>query len=262
MVITIIGSGNVAHHLGLGLFKAGHRILQVYSRNLNPAKELAKRLKARATDNLHTLQTTADLYLICVSDKAIEEVALQIDFEPELIAHTSGSISLSALSRFKNHGVFYPLQTFSKAREVPLNNVPFCIEANTPENKTRLSMLAGTLSGKIYELDSEQRKQCHLAAVFANNFVNHLYVLAQQLLKEKNIPFDILKPLILETAQKVQQLAPGEAQTGPALRNDIQVIEAHIEQLKSDKLEKLYRFVTASITEVSKSKPSEGSQIK
>lgn len=262
MVITIIGSGNVAHHLGLGLFKAGHRILQVYSRNLNPAKELAKKLKAQTTDNLHALQTTADLYLICVSDKAIEAVASQIDFEPKLISHTSGSIPLSALTKFKNYGVFYPLQTFSKDREIALNEVPFCIEANTTENNTRLSTLAGSLSEKIYELDSEQRKQCHLAAVFANNFVNHFYLLAQQLLLEKNIPFDILKPLILETAQKVQQLAPGEAQTGPALRNDIQVIEAHIEQLKSDKLEKLYRFVTASITEVSKSKPLEGSQIK
>ncbi|MFA6402197.1 MAG: DUF2520 domain-containing protein [Salinivirgaceae bacterium] len=247
MNVSIIGSGNVAHHLANNLFNSGHRIVQVFSRNLDHAHELANIVNAEATNQIASIFPDADFYLICVSDRAINEIADQWQFEPRLIAHTSGSIPMLALSKFKNHGVFYPLQTFTKERAINLSQIPICIEANHQEAKLLLMGLAKSISNNPIEMDSEQRKQCHLAAVFANNFVNHMYAVAQQILQDKNLPFELIKPLITETASKVQQLSPSESQTGPAVRNDLLVMEAHLHQLKSDKLEKLYSFVSSSI---------------
>jgi len=251
MNVSIIGSGNVAHHLANGLYNSGHNILQVYSRNLEHAYELAKKVSAKATNQLTSIFPDADFYLICVSDSAITEIIKQLEFEPRLIAHTSGSIPMLVLSKFKNHGVFYPLQTFTKDRALSLSQIPICIETNNEEAKKQLMGLANSLSSNLVEINSEQRKQCHLAAVFANNFVNHMYALANQILQDKNLPFELLKPLITETASKVQQLSPTESQTGPAIRNDLLVMEAHLQQLKSDKLEKLYSFVSSSIQDFS-----------
>jgi predicted short-subunit dehydrogenase-like oxidoreductase (DUF2520 family) len=250
----LIGSGNVATHLGIELHQAGHRISHVFSRDINHAKDLAEKLQATPTNNLNDLDQQSDLILICIADTAINEVAELITFEPILIAHTSGSIPISALSKFKNRGVFYPLQTFTKGRFISLRNVPFCIEAESISNKKTLKDLASQISEQVIEMNSSDRKQCHLAAVFANNFTNHMYSLAEQLLYKKKIPFEILKPLILETAKKIEQMSPIDAQTGPASRNDTVVIKEHLKQLESDKLEKLYSFVSNSIRDLTESK--------
>lgn len=251
MKISLIGSGNVATNLAIGFHKTGHKIVQVYSQNQINAGELAQKTGSLPISSIHQLNPAVDMILVCVTDKAIQTVIEKIGFEPQLIAHTSGSIPMNTLSRFNNYGVFYPLQTFSKNRIISLTEVPICIEANSTDNKIKLEKLAKTITRSIKYLDSEERKQCHLSAVFANNFVNHFYVIAEQILKEKNISFELLKPLILETAVKVQSINPIEAQTGPAARYDTGTIETHLNELKSDKFEKLYRFVTESILETS-----------
>jgi len=247
--VVIIGSGNVATHFAKSLIKGGHHISQVYSRQMQHAFELARTVSAQAIDNLKNISSKADIYLICVSDKGISEVAGQLSFVPKLIAHTSGSIGIEVLNKFPDYGVFYPLQTISKNRSVNLTESPICIEANNGNNREKLTQLAYCLSNNINYLNSEERKQCHLAAVFANNFVNHFYALACDILQKKNLDFNLLKPLILETAQKIQETEPTEAQTGPAIRNDQNVIEEHLRLLASPKLENLYRFVSMSITE-------------
>jgi predicted short-subunit dehydrogenase-like oxidoreductase (DUF2520 family) len=256
MLISLIGSGNVATQLGIGLYEAGNKFSHVFSRELSRANELAEKLQATPTNNLNAIAQESDLILVCVTDKFIQEVTNFLTFEPKLIAHTSGSMPISVLSKFKNRGVFYPLQTFTKGRFISLRPVPICIEAAGTSNKNALTELASQLSDRVIEMDSSERKQCHLAAVFANNFTNHMYAIAEQLLHEKNIPFHLLQPLIKETAEKIQQMSPANAQTGPAVRNDIVVMKEHLKQLESDKLEKLYSFVSNSIRELSESKKS------
>lgn len=248
--IVMIGSGNVATHMAQTLFNAGHKILQVYSRNLKNARTLSQLVNAEPISNIKSITPEAHLHLISISDKAIEPLVSAIEFEPMLIAHTAGSISMDALSRFRNYGVFYPLQTFSKQRKVDFSQLPMCLEANSQKNLDILTASAKSITQNVNYLNSEQRKQAHLSAVFACNFVNHFYAVAQHLLKEKNIDFDLIKPLILETAQKVQDMPPLDAQTGPAMRGDTGVINDHLKQLTSDRLEKLYSFVSDSINEM------------
>jgi len=245
--ISIIGAGNIATHLAINFTKKGHLIEQVYSRNINNAKILAKKIKANPINNLANLKTNIDIILICVSDSAIIEVVNQLNFRSPLIAHTAGSVPMQALNKFDSFGVFYPLQTFSKNAKLNLNKVPFCIEANSEVNKKKLIDLANSISNNIFELNSEERLQAHLAAVFANNFSNHMFAMAEQMLKKHKIPFDILKPIILETATKIQQIPPQLAQTGPAVRNDIKTMEKHLALLTSQHLENLYSFVSQSI---------------
>jgi len=255
--IVIIGAGNMATHLAEVFFSKGFVISQIYSRTQDNADILANKVAAQAICHISELENDADLYLISVSDNAISDLVARISFEPKLIAHTAGSIQISTLSKFKNYGVFYPLQTFTKGRVLDFKNIPICIEANNESNKKKLQDFAEKLSDNIQILSSEQRKQCHLAAVIANNFTNHFYTIAKQILDEKNIAFEIIKPLILETAKKVQELSPGEAQTGPAVRNNLQVIDEHKKQLSSPELEKLYSFVSQSIIDLHK-KSSQG----
>src|ERR1700761_7904543 len=232
MRITIIGSGNVATHLAAAFKNAGHVMVQVYSRNLQNAALLAYHVKAEAIDSLEQINPETDLFIIAVKDDAIGQIAEKLAPYQKLMVHTSGATDLYTLLAFTdNAGVLYPLQTFSKAREVDIRNVPVCIEGADAEITKTLEQLAQTISNKVYRIDSSQRKALHLAAVFANNFPNYLYTIAQQILVKNHLDFELLRPLILETALKVQVNFSAEVQTGPAIRNDELTMNNHLQLL-------------------------------
>ncbi len=247
--IVIIGSGNVATHLSLALKEVEKEILQVYSRTAANAKILAGNVEANFTTEPEEVAGNADLYIIAVSDDALIQVAERINFNNNLVVHTSGSATIDVLKNFSsNYGVFYPLQTFSKSRKVDFSEIPVCIEANNIENIERLKSLALSLTDKIYFIDSEKRRTLHLAAVFASNFSNFMYSIAQKIVQDNELDFDMLKPLIQETAEKVQQVLPEDAQTGPAKRGDEMIMKLHVEMLKDyPEYQELYRILSEGI---------------
>lgn len=249
--IVLIGAGNMATVLGKALLQAGLQISQVFNRTLSSAEALAKELSCPYTDQLDQLYREADLYLLCVSDQAIEHLSSQLSFlDKKLIAHTSGATPGSIFEGyFRRYGVFYPLQSLSKTQPIELSNVPLCVDARDETDLARLESLAQQLSQGVYRIDDQQRSLLHVAAVFANNFSNHLYDLMDQWLSDEEIPFDLLRPLILGGAQKVQSLSPLEAQTGPAIRADLNTIKRHLEILKERRPElvELYKILTDSI---------------
>lgn len=247
--MVLIGTGNVAWHLGHALKKAGVDILQVYDRQPEKAKGFAAELSTTPLSNLSNIIEDADLYLLCVSDAAIAEVGAQLHYVRGIVAHTSGSISLNALKGNENMGVFYPLQTFTKGLPVDLNQVPFLCEGNGTQTESALMALALELSTKVYAISSAQREKLHIAAVFANNFTNHLLAKAHQICEENHIPFSVLHPLILETARKATEANPENSQTGPAKRGDTVTIEKHLSQLADPNLRELYTILTKSIQE-------------
>ena len=235
MRITLIGSGNVATHLAAALKNAGHRIVQVYSRDAQHAAMLAYHVGAEAIDNLAAINPDADMFIISVKDDVIVEMVKMLAGYQKLIVHTSGATNLNDLLVFTDKaGVLYPLQTFSKTKEVDFWTVPLCIEAANDAIKVELRQLAATISNHVYDVNSADRKILHLAAVFACNFPNYLYAVAQQLLASHELSFDMLKPLILETAQKVQTQLPASVQTGPAVRNDRVTMDVHLQMLKAE----------------------------
>ncbi|MCK5029746.1 MAG: DUF2520 domain-containing protein [Bacteroidales bacterium] len=247
--IVILGAGNVATHLSVALKKAGFSIKCVYSKTIQAAKTLAIKVESHYTNEINQIPVEADLYIIAVKDEIIEEIIKHIKLKYGIIVHTAGSISMNVFeNRFENYGVFYPVQTFSKSREVDFSNIPICIEANNKELENKLVDLAKCLSNSVHLIDSEKRKMLHLAAVFACNFANHMYSVATEILNKSGISFDLLKPLITETAQKAIDSDPIKAQTGPAVRNDQNVIQKHLELIKDNpEFEKIYRFVSESI---------------
>jgi predicted short-subunit dehydrogenase-like oxidoreductase (DUF2520 family) len=249
MRITIIGSGNVATHLSAAFKNAGHSIIQVYSRDMHNASLLAYHVKAEPVDNLAQIDPQTDLFVIAIKDDAIEPIAAELAKCNKLIVHTSGATSLQALLKYtQSAGVFYPLQTFSKTRELNFNTVPLCIEGADEKITSILNELAYTVSQNVYRVNSDQRKALHLAAVFACNFPNYLYYVSQQLLAEKQLPFDLLRPLILETAEKVQNHLPADVQTGPAVRNDEKTMASHLEQLQQNAdLQEIYMLLSQGI---------------
>ncbi|MBE0651174.1 MAG: DUF2520 domain-containing protein [Bacteroidales bacterium] len=231
--VVFIGSGNVATHLSVALHKMGMPILQIYSPNIEHARLLARKTESSAIHDLSEINPEADLYLISIPDDKIIKVIDELKPFSGIAAHTSGIVEMKVLEKFENFGVFYPLQTFSKNRPVDITTVPFCIEGNSEDTQNTLFDLAKKLSRSVQYINSVDRKQIHLAAVFVNNFPNHLYAAAENLLKEKNISFEILLPLLQETAAKMQDLKPEEAQTGPARRNDLNTIKTHSAMLKN-----------------------------
>ena len=248
--VVIIGAGNLATQLALTLFEKGIPVKQVYSRKIESASELAGKVNASFTNNLSELLPEADLYIIAVKDSAIQEVLENIPLkDDQLIVHTAGSIPMIILEGFSaNYGVFYPLQTFSKYRKIDFSDIPICIEANHPSNMINLEKLGGILSSSVNQINSEERKTLHLAAVFVNNFVNHLYAVGADILQDKKLDFDLLKPLIRETAEKIETLHPFDAQTGPAKRNDQSVIRTQLKMLQDKpEFQKIYSFATESI---------------
>jgi len=258
--VVIIGAGNLATQLSLALTRKGIQVKQVFSQTLDSVKELAQKVNAEFTNDLSCLMTDADLYIISVKDSAIQEVLQNLSLDKNnLIVHTAGSISMDVLNGYtNNYGVFYPLQTFSKNRETDFSRIPICIEANNPSSLKKLQELAETLSTSVQQVNSEQRRTLHLAAVFVNNFVNHLYVIGSEILLDKKLDFNLLKPLILETVQKIETLPPIEAQTGPAIRNDQAVINAQLRQLQEfPEFQKIYNSMTESIYHIHQKQPNE-----
>lgn len=249
MKIVIIGAGNVATHLAKALQAKNKQIAQVWSYHYNNALTLAKEVNAQAIDSLKEIDQQADLYLIAVKDDAIAEIAEQIKGFKGLIAHTSGAVPMEILNGItENYGVFYPLQTFSKDKALSFADIPLCLEANNEAALQTLKQLAQQLSTHIVEVNSEKRKILHLAAVFACNFTNHLYALADEVLKFNELDFAILRPLINETAAKVQHALPLAVQTGPAIRNDEQTIKKHEELLvEQPQLLEIYKTLSNSI---------------
>jgi predicted short-subunit dehydrogenase-like oxidoreductase (DUF2520 family) len=248
--IAIIGAGNLATQLAIAFAEKGVRIQQIYSQTLEAAKKLAEKVNADFTNDLSALVPDADLYIIAVKDSAILEVLENISVEQsQLIVHTAGSVPMNILEGFsQNYGVFYPLQTFSKSRKVDFSTIPICIEANHPSNLIKLQELAEKLTSAVHQVNSDERKTLHLAAVFVNNFVNHFYTIGAEILQDKKLDFNLLKPLILETATKIEAMHPVDAQTGPAKRNDQTIITDHLKMLHDKpELQKIYSFVTESI---------------
>lgn len=243
--VVIIGTGKVAQHL-FDAFRSGTvvRVEQVIGRQSSSLK----RFDGAATNLIGDGQLVqADVYIIAVSDGAVAEVAQHLQPNTGLVVHTSGGIPVYALSNHDRRGVFYPLQSFSSGRAIDFGKVPICIEAKDPKDLKLLHNLASSISGMVYEIDSDQRKHLHLAAVFANNFTNHMYVLAQQICEENGLPFDMLKPLILETAKKIEHDSPLLMQTGPAIRHDVPVLQLHAELLDSGTRGAIYELISKSI---------------
>lgn len=251
--IVFIGAGNLAVNLAKALYHKGFRIVQVYSRTEASARALAEVVEAGYTTNLQEVSKEARLYIVSLKDAAFVDLLPQITEgkQKALLVHTAGSIPMSIWEEYTEHyGVFYPMQTFSKQREVKFQEVPFFIEAINAEDAKLLKAIAATLSEKVYEATSEQRKSLHLAAVFACNFTNHMYDLAAELLNKYNLPFDVMLPLIDETARKVHQLSPHAAQTGPAVRYDENVINNHLTMLAdTPALQEIYKLMSKSIHE-------------
>jgi predicted short-subunit dehydrogenase-like oxidoreductase (DUF2520 family) len=246
--ITLIGSGRIATAMGKGFYQKDCQIVQVFSRSINQAKELAIHLEAEPIDSLKHLSDQTDLVLLAVSDQAITEVADQLPWNSKPVIHCSGSQPSSLLCNFPLHGVMYPPQTFSIGHEVDLWNTPFFLEASSQKLFIELSALVSRISSKVYEANSETRLSIHLAAVFANNFTNHLYQIAAELLQKHQLPLDILFPIMQETIDKLRLMSPSEAQTGPATRNDMHVLESHLNILKDlPDYSKIYSFVSESI---------------
>ncbi|HVS90785.1 MAG TPA: Rossmann-like and DUF2520 domain-containing protein [Mucilaginibacter sp.] len=254
MRITIIGSGNVATHLAAAFKNAGHNIVQVYSRDMQHAAILAYHVKAEPIDNLDSINHATDIFIVSINDDAIGGIAQKLAKYDAVIAHTSGATLLQDIMAYTDKaGVFYPLQTFSKTRELDFRAVPLCIEGATQEITARLIELGQTVSNHVYRVDSGQRKILHVAAVFACNFPNYLYYAAGQLLQQHNLDFNMLRPLILETAEKVQEYLPVNVQTGPAIRNDEKTIAAHLQLLQDNpELQDLYRQISQLIIKMDK----------
>ena len=245
--VVILGTGNMAWHLSFALFKAGLDVVQVFGRNSREAKIFAKRVLAEPISNLDNILENADLYLLCISDKSIADVAQKLKNVNGIIAHTSGSVPMNALLPHQNIGVFYPLQTFKKDSEVNLEKVPILCEGNSGPTEAALMSLAFELSQNVYSINSEQREKLHVAAVIVNNFTNYLFAQAYKLCAENNIPFEVLHPLILETARKATLGNPADYQTGPASRNDLSTIAKHLELISNPELRKLYELISNNI---------------
>ncbi|MBV6485900.1 MAG: hypothetical protein KFKLKKLM_02510 [Flavobacteriales bacterium] len=248
--ISFIGSGNVASHLAIALFRNNFSIKQVFSKSFKNANSLAKKVNAQPIESMSQLSNNADLYIIAVPDDAIENIVNQFPFKDKLVVHTSGSVNLDSFSKkqFQHFGILYPLQTFSKKIAVDFKHIPFCLEANTSANLKVIEKITKQLSDKVYHVNSEQRKLLHLAAVFACNFSNNMYQIAFDICQQNQLNFDILKPLIVETANKIVNQTPLEAQTGPAKRNDVKTIEKHLALLDNQKkYQEIYRLVTENI---------------
>lgn len=243
--VVLIGSGNVAQHLIKAFAKSATiDVAQVFSRQKEAVNSLLDSNKI--TDNFNDL-AEADLYVIAVSDDAIAAVSSQLPFENRLVVHTSGSVSLDALDKKNRKGSFYPLQTFSKKAEVDFSQIPIFLESENETDFELLEKVAQSISNKVYKINSEQRKALHVSAVFVNNFVNHLYQIGNEICMENKVPFEVLKPLILETANKLMTLSPKEAQTGPAIRNDKQTIASHLDFLLDENQKNIYKTLTQSI---------------
>ena len=247
--VAIIGSGNVAQHLIVAFENSQIKdnsveLIQIFSRKREKLAHLIT--LERITDDYQKL-VEADVYIIAVSDDAIAGVVAKIPFKNRLVVHTSGSFPLNALNENNRRGVFYPLQTFSKNKTVNFSTIPICLESENPFDYQILNSVAKSISNSVFAINSQQRKALHVAAVFVNNFTNYLYQIGNEICEQHHAPFEILKPLIAETANKILVLSPQEAQTGPAKRNDSETIQAHETFLLDENHLLIYKLLTQAI---------------
>ena len=243
--VVLIGSGNVARHL-FNVFTqhTAFELIQIVGRNGQALKNFGPNVNC--TTDFSKIKDS-DIYIIAVSDDAIPSISKLLESKDGLIVHTSGNTPIGVLSNHKRSGVFYPLQTFSKNRKVDFRNVPFCLEASNREDLELLKKMASHISDSVFEVSSNQRESLHVAAVFVNNFTNHLYHLGSRICDENKLSFEILKPLIMETARKLNDLSPYDAQTGPARRGDEDSLKKHLHQLKSENEREIYTLLSQSI---------------
>lgn len=249
--IAILGSGNVATFLAKALRKANNTITQVYSPNFENATSLANKINADPIDNISHLRDGADLdvYIIAVSDDAIGEVAAQLKTEHKIVLHTSGATSKEILHEVsENYGVLYPYQSLRKGDLIDINNLCMFFDGSNEETLSMAEELAFEVAGYAIQVNDEERLQYHLAAVFANNFSNHLFALAEKMLQDRGLDFENLKPIILQTAQNAMAQSPAKNQTGPAIRGDEKTMSKHLELLRNEEnLNKIYTDLSLSI---------------
>lgn len=254
--IVFVGAGNLATNLAKALYKKGFRIVQIFSRTQASAKELAEQVEAEYTTDLSALYPYARLYVVALKDDALLELLPQIvsGKEDALWVHTAGSLPMNIWQGHVNrYGVFYPMQTFSKQRMADFSSIPIFVESTSASDTEFLKEVASVLSCSVHEATSEQRKSLHLAAVFTCNFTNHMYALAAELLRKYDLPFEVMLPLIDETARKVHEMAPKAAQTGPAMRYDEHVINEHLNMLEDEPgMREIYRMLSESIHRLGK----------
>ncbi len=254
MRIVFIGSGNLATQLSAALQRGGEDIVQVYSRTMRHAEALAQKLRCQPCAALDDIRTDADIYIFSVSDDALPMLisALAPRIPSRAVAlHTAGSVPMSVFagSGINHYGVLYPMQTFSKDRDVDFSPIPCFVEGADDKTIGTIQRLAGSVSGHVLMASSEKRKKLHLAAVFACNMVNHCYRLAEKILQEEDIDFSLYLPLIQETADKVSRLSPRDAQTGPMARRDLSIMKAQISMLHDERTREIYRLMAESIHE-------------
>ena len=259
MEIALLGTGNMAWHLARAIEKSGHRITDIYARDSTKAIQFAASLyDSKINQDLDFSESTAEIFILCVSDDAIEEVCSKILLpENAIIVHTSGAKSLEVLSSTlkiyhdlkTNSGVFYPLMTFTKGKEIDFKLVPVCIEAENTETEDFLIKLGKDISNDIYLVNSSERAVLHVAAVFSCNFSNHLWAISKEIVESEELDFEMLKPLIAETFKKAMAAKhPADVQTGPAIRGDQDTLATHLNYLKDDEdLTKVYQTLTESI---------------
>jgi predicted short-subunit dehydrogenase-like oxidoreductase (DUF2520 family) len=252
LTISFIGSGNLAWHLAPALDNAGFIVKEVYSRNPKHAEALTERLyQAEVKATLDFSTSPSSVFIIAVTDDAIKEIAQEIILPEEaILIHTSGSQPLSELqfAATTNTGVLYPLQTFTKSKKIDFKSIPIFIESNNEETNLALTTLAKSISNQIKKIGSEERKAMHVAAVFASNFTNHMITISKDLMENNGLSFEWLKPLILETINKSLTTDPAAAQTGPARRGDLEILDKHLEFLKEDDaLAEIYKLVSQHI---------------
>ncbi len=243
--VTLIGAGNVATHLYKAFSASGKvKIIQWYNRDLE--RLIAYKNEVEITDDLSELKV-ADVYIVAIKDDGISKLSEKLPFENRLVVHTSGSAGLYEMDKKNRRGVFYPLQSFSKSTGIDFSEVPICLETLVKKDYPLLKKLARTISQNTKRINSDQRAALHLAAVFVNNFTNQLYRVAHEITESTGAEFDLLKPLILETAHKVQELSPYQAQTGPAIRNDKKTIKNHLKLLENEQHKAIYQLLTKAI---------------
>ncbi len=243
ITVSILGYGNVGKHLFHAFQTAKNLVIkQVYSPSLSPKNEGSTQF----INELDVLEQ-ADVFLLAIPDDAVAAFSKKLPFEDALVVHTSGSVGMEALDSKNRRGVFYPLQTFSKGRSINFKEIPICVEAEEPKDLVLLKQLAEMISGTVVELSSVKREKLHLAAVWANNFSNHLFHLAKDFMEAEGLEFEWLLPLLEETVQKLKTLSPEAAQTGPARRNDQQTMQKHLESLEDPFQKQLYLLLSQSI---------------
>ena len=242
--ILLVGSGNVATHLAMNLKSINYNICQVFSRNIENAKDLARKVDADYTNKPKNI-VESNLTIIAVNDDSIKDI---IDFLPDVpTVHTSGYTSINILkNNFTNYGVMYPLQSFKKNVELNFTNIPFLIEANTKEFENNLIELCSCFSKNTIQVNSLERKKIHLAAVFACNFSNHMLVIAKEIMEDDKINYELLIPLIQKTFTNLEE-DPKMKQTGPAVRKDINILENQINLIQNNEHKKIYKLISNSI---------------